>query len=587
MPALLRDRTARLLLATASVGSLTDWVLFATMVTTVDALLGGGPWATAAVLVARIVPGVCFAPLAARRIDRVPLLPSLLAHEVVRVVAVVLLLGAATTTSAVAAVVGILVLEMAAAMQAAGRESLTSRAVDPSLFPALNTATAVLSYAFLPVGPLVVRWVGPSTGWLLVLAGYGLVAAAYARTSVRDRRPVVATTGTDLPSVAAETTGTGDRGWLRLTVAASLGLVPAVAMFAVGPTLAGTWLGDRTATGPLYAVVLAGAALGLVAANRRRPPAALGMLVAAGGVLVAGTGAWAVGLVLLGAGAGSAYVDLQTRLQTAATDPSEFAAAFAVLKASTGTAVLGAPAVVALGGLPLLVGLGAFAAVVGAAVSVGADLRPATLLRGVLREVVAAVLHRLVDLRVEGVARRVDGPAVVVSNHPHVADGALAMLADRSLRPVARWQPQRSARALIWLADSVVTTAGTGRDPRPAWSTAVAHLGDGGRIWLAPEGGSHQEPTLRRPRSGAVRMAAAAGVPVQPLGIRWHDGTAGPRLSAWRPWRRPVVTLEWGEPVLVRADDEDVVVAEGDRVMRALADVTGLPYASAAVPVAS
>ena len=45
MPALLRHHVSRFIVTTALAGSLIDWVMFATMVVTVDQLLGSTPWA--------------------------------------------------------------------------------------------------------------------------------------------------------------------------------------------------------------------------------------------------------------------------------------------------------------------------------------------------------------------------------------------------------------------------------------------------------------------------------------------------------------------------------------------------------------
>ena len=181
MPGLFRHPVARVVTVTALLGSLADWVLFATLVVTVDQLLGGGPWATALVLLVRIVPGVLFAPLAARRVDGADLRQVLRRHEVLRVGAVATLLGAAGARSLPVAVVGLVALEFAAAMQAAARESTISRHVPPATFTALNTATAVLAYGMLPVGPLVVAAGGAATGWTVALAGYGALVVAYHR----------------------------------------------------------------------------------------------------------------------------------------------------------------------------------------------------------------------------------------------------------------------------------------------------------------------------------------------------------------------------------------------------------------------
>jgi len=601
MPALLRNPVTRFITTTALVGSLADWTLFAAMVVMVDGLLGAGPWGTAIVLLARIIPGVVFAPVAARRIDRRDLRTSLLGHEALRAVAVAGLLAAAVAESLAGALVAVVVLEFAAAMQAAGREALISRHAPPALFTGVNTATAVLSFGLLPLGGIVVELVGARTAWLLALAAYAVVIAACAhlrsisldgdfrRSAAQTARATAdvaspsltpALAHTAAGTVAGTAAGTPAARW-RIVVAAALGIMPAVALFSLGPDLAQTWLGDRSATGRLYAFVIAGGAGGFALANARRFRAEVGLLLAATGMATALLGAWPVGLMLLGTGAGAAYLDLQTRLQHAASDPSEFASAFAVLKVSTGLAVIGGPAIAGTSfGLAGVLAAGAGLAAVGAAVATGPALAGWVALG--LREGLGVALRILVRVDVAGSQRRVGGGAVIVSNHPHWLDGAVAVQADRSLRPIARWQPSRAARAAIWIGGAVVTTAGTGRDRRPAFEQAAAHLGAGGRIWLAPEGGSHQDFRLRPPRSGAVVMAHAAGVAVQPLAIKWADGlTTGPALRRWRPWRRPTVVVEWGNPITTTGD----VASDKDAMMAALSAVSGLP--TTARPVAA
>lgn len=577
MPSLLRHPLARLITVTAAIGSLADWVLFATLVVTVDRLIGGGPWATAIVLLVRILPGVVFAPLAARRTDGADLRTTLVRHEVLRVGAVVTLAAAFATTLVPLVLVALLALEFAAAMQAAARESTISRHVPRRLFTGLNTATAVLTFGLLPVGPVVVDLVGATSGWILAIAAYAALALTYGLLLRLEDAPAVRADPAATAPVAPGATPSSApvaTSWVRVTLAAALGILPAVALFTLGPSFAHAWVGDRSATGPLYAAVLAGGAAGFALANRTGFRADVAMAVASGGLVLAATGWWVPGLVLLGLGAGGAYLDLQTRLQHAATDPSQFAASFALLKVATGAAVAGAPALASVAPLPVVLVVGAVTAATGSLVTAST---PAVLLQRLVRALLAGLIGRVVRVEVVGAHRRVDGPAVIVSNHPHWLDGAVALLADRQLRPIARRQRHPVARLGIWAAGAVVTAP-----PRPAFAEAAAHLRAGGRIWLAPEGGAHAGRRLQAPRSGAVRMAHLASTPIQPLAIGWHDDPAGPHLHRWRPWRRRVVRLTWGEPVHTTGD----VAHDNARMMAALAAVTGM-QPPAPAPVAA
>lgn len=193
---------------------------------------------------------------------------------------------------------------------------------------------------------------------------------------------------------------------------------------------------------------------------------------------------------------------------------------------------------------------------------------PLRFVRAPLRVLLWFSLRSGLRLRVEG--RRRDGPTVIVSNHPHVIDGLVVLLADPRMRPIARWHRVPLLRAGLWVADCIITTTGTPVRPhRGAFADALAHVRSGGRVWIAPEGGWQPALTLRYPRTGAVRMAHAAGVPIQVLGVV-HQQHPGPRLTTWRPWLRPRILLRWGDVVTTTGDVE----VDIDRMMTAMSAAT-------------
>lgn len=197
---------------------------------------------------------------------------------------------------------------------------------------------------------------------------------------------------------------------------------------------------------------------------------------------------------------------------------------------------------------------------------------PLRLLRAPLRVVLWLVLRG--GLRVTVAGDRVEGPAVVVSNHPNLIDGMLVLLADAHLRPVARWHRVALVRVGLWVGNCVITATGTPVTPhRGAYNAALAHLREGGRVWIAPEGGWQPNTTLRSPHTGAVRLAHTAGVPLQVLGIG-YDPHPGPDVRRWPLGTRPVVTLRWGPTVTVGGD----VAADSERMMSALAATTGMTW---------
>jgi 1-acyl-sn-glycerol-3-phosphate acyltransferase len=98
-------------------------------------------------------------------------------------------------------------------------------------------------------------------------------------------------------------------------------------------------------------------------------------------------------------------------------------------------------------------------------------------------------------------------------------------------------------------------------------------------VWIAPEGGWQPQMALRSPRTGAVRLAQMAGVPLQVLAIR-HQQHPGPDITRWPRWTRPAVTLQWGPRVATNGDlDGDI-----DRVMSALAAATEMTWSPASAP---
>lgn len=219
-----------------------------------------------------------------------------------------------------------------------------------------------------------------------------------------------------------------------------------------------------------------------------------------------------------------------------------------------------------------------------AVVSCGSDASwSVRTIRGPLRLVLWLVMRLGMRVSVEGV--RASGPAVIASNHPNLLDGLLVLMADAAMRPIARWHRHRMVRFGLWVGNSMITSTGTAAAmQRGAYAEALAHLRSGGRVWIAPEGGWQPQVTLRPPRTGAVRLAHAASVPIQVLAIR-HAPHPGPDLNRWfdvrrrsgrsSVWRsRPSVVLRWGPCITPTGD----VANDVDRLMTAIADTAGMAW---------
>ncbi|HEX6853544.1 MAG TPA: lysophospholipid acyltransferase family protein [Candidatus Polarisedimenticolaceae bacterium] len=121
---------------------------------------------------------------------------------------------------------------------------------------------------------------------------------------------------------------------------------------------------------------------------------------------------------------------------------------------------------------------------------------------------------------VDGVEDR-PAPAVLVSNHQHIFDvQLLTALVTPPLRFVAREEVLR-----VPLIGSVlrkgghltVTRGASAAANEEALGRAVAALRGGARLAFFPEGTRSRDGRIGRLRSGAFRVAAEAGAPVQPV----------------------------------------------------------------------
>jgi 1-acyl-sn-glycerol-3-phosphate acyltransferase len=566
MRTLLRQPLARRLLAAAGVGSLTDWVVFSALVAIVVRLTAGSVFAVALVTAARILPAIVLGPMLAPFAGVLGFRRTLVAADLTRLVGVGLIVAAsASPVLGVAAVaVALVLLEFAAAVGSATREAVISAGVDRRSFPAMNAATGALAYGLLPLGgalgALALR-VHPLAPFWLCAVGYATTAAIYAATPQLGGRVRLARRSVSPVAGLRRLLAAGP---LRDTVAAAtLGILAVAMLFSIGTRLAVQLLGSADDYGLLLGLVGVGALGGGLLAQRR-DDAGLGMLAGAVGslALLGPRPVAVIGLVVVGVGAGLAYVNTQAQLQRVGRTPEEFAAAFAVLRVGLLAALVSAPALYTLAGPPAPVAAMAVVACGGAVWSAG-RVQGAPLLPRLLRTVGRPLLRAVCRIEVTGALP--PGGAVLASTHPSYLDGLIAVYLDGRVRPVAKPQRNPLIRAGYRLYGNIVTN-------RRVVDEAVALLRRGGIVWIVPEGRLNRGPTLLPPRLGAARMAAEAGVPIVPMAIRYSPP---PRLRAWRPWRRIRAEVALGAPITVpAAADPRAVLAV---VMGELSRLSGMP----------
>lgn len=119
-----------------------------------------------------------------------------------------------------------------------------------------------------------------------------------------------------------------------------------------------------------------------------------------------------------------------------------------------------------------------------------------------------------------------------------------------------------------WLAGPAISGSGQVvvgyTDHSGAYEAAVAKLRAGEYLAVFPEAGVSRSFTVRSCRTGAVRMAAEAGVPLVPVSV-WGAHrllTRGHAFSLRRAWRAPV-RIHVGEPLAYPPDvDADEATQE-------------------------
>ena len=110
-----------------------------------------------------------------------------------------------------------------------------------------------------------------------------------------------------------------------------------------------------------------------------------------------------------------------------------------------------------------------------------------------------------------------------------------------------------------WLAGPAISASGQVvvgyNDRSDAYGTAVAKLRAGEYLAVFPEAGVSRSFTVRECRTGAVRMAAEAGVPVIPVAV-WGAHrilTRGHGFSLRRSWQAPI-QVRVGVPIVYPPD---------------------------------
>lgn len=172
------------------------------------------------------------------------------------------------------------------------------------------------------------------------------------------------------------------------------------------------------------------------------------------------------------------------------------------------------------------------------------------------------------------------GGAILAANHLSVADQLF--LAALTPRHITFWAKAEYFRSAGRLTAGVVTALGAipverggGRAALAAFDAAVPVLRAGGLVAVFPEGTRSPDGRLYRGRTGVVRLAHRAGVPIIPVGIRGTDRLRPP--GARLPRRGPV-SITFGPAVPVRAETPADIRRTTDTLMAAIASLSAQEY---------
>ncbi|WP_157411080.1 MULTISPECIES: lysophospholipid acyltransferase family protein [Actinoplanes] len=202
-----------------------------------------------------------------------------------------------------------------------------------------------------------------------------------------------------------------------------------------------------------------------------------------------------------------------------------------------------------------------------------------------------ALLRTVWRPTVTGLEHLPAGGAILCPNHLSVGDQLfLAICIPRHITFWAKAEYFRATGLRGALTRRVVTGMGAipverggGRAVLSAFDAAVPLLRGGSLVAVFPEGTRSPDGRLYRGRTGAVRLAAQAGVPVVPVGITGTgDATARDILA---PSRRPVtITVGPALPGAATADDPVTVRAVTDELLAAIQSLTHQEYVPTYAP---
>lgn len=179
------------------------------------------------------------------------------------------------------------------------------------------------------------------------------------------------------------------------------------------------------------------------------------------------------------------------------------------------------------------------------------------------------------------------GGVIFAGNHLSVADELfLGSVVPRHLAFWAKSEYFDGTGVGGWFTRNLLNGLGAirveragGRAALTAFDSAIPVLKAGDAVAVYPEGTRSPDGRLYRGRTGAARLAVAAGVPIIPVGMLGTEKVQPIGQPYPMPFRGKV-TVKFGKPIegAGRADDRTALRAFTDEVMAEIQKLTGQEY---------
>lgn len=180
------------------------------------------------------------------------------------------------------------------------------------------------------------------------------------------------------------------------------------------------------------------------------------------------------------------------------------------------------------------------------------------------------------------------GPAILASNHQAIADSLfLPLMVPRKVLFVTKLDAFSSGGVWGAITRWICTVAGqipidrsNSRAARAALDTSERLLAEGNVLGIYPEGTRSPDGRVYRGKTGVVRIAAASGAPVVPVGI---VGTRDVNPIGSAIWRFGKVRVVLGEPMDFsdlrdQLNDARALRKAADELMHVIAELAGKEY---------